>query len=163
MNSEHDNSAPTSSFLRQIDEILSKCPSTGIQRALFSATLGPFVQELATNFLSNPISISIGTENAGANTIDQKLVFVGTEEGKILAIRQLIMKGIKPPVLLFLQSKERAKDLFRELVFDGINVDVIHAERSPQQREEIIRRWVQCLVYNLYSLLGYIFYSYILT
>ena len=38
-----------------------------------------------------------------------------------------------------MQSKDRAKDLFRELVYDGINVDVIHAERTQQQREDIIR------------------------
>ena len=47
--------------------------------------------------------------------------------------------GLKPPVLLFMQSKDRAKDLYRELVYDGINVDVIHAERTQQQREDIIR------------------------
>ena len=144
---DNDGTTGSSSFLRQIDEILSKCPSTSstgvtLQRALFSATLGPFVRELAASFLRDPIVITIGTENTGASTIDQKLIFVGREEGKVLAIRQLIQQGIRPPVLLFLQSKDRAKDLFRELAFDGINVDVMHAERTPQQREDIIRRFV---------------------
>jgi len=36
-------------------------------------------------------------------------------------------------MLVFVQSKDRAKDLFHELVYDGINVDVIHADRTPQQ------------------------------
>lgn len=144
---EDDNSnAGSSSFLRQIDEILSKCPGTSstgasLQRGLFSATLGPFVRELAASFLRDPIVVTIGTENTGASTIDQKLIFVGREEGKVLAIRQLIQQGIRPPVLLFLQSKDRAKDLYRELAFDGINVDVMHAERTSQQREDIIRRF----------------------
>jgi len=44
-------------------------------------------------------------------------------------------------VLLFVQSIERAKDLFKELVYDGINVDVMHAERSQLQREEVIQRF----------------------
>ena len=86
-------SSSSSSFLRQIDEILSKCPDKGVQRGLFSATLGPFVKELASNFLNNPITVSVGVENAGANTIDQKLIFVGREDGKLLAIRQLIQQG----------------------------------------------------------------------
>ena len=30
---------------------------------------------------------------AGASTIDQRLVFVGREDGKLLAIRQLIQEG----------------------------------------------------------------------
>jgi hypothetical protein len=60
-------------------------------------------------------------------------------------LRLLPSPGLKPPVLLFMQSKERAKDLYRELVYDGINVDVIHAERTQQQREDIIRCVEDCL------------------
>jgi len=36
-------------------------------------------------------------------------------------------------VLVFVQSKERAKELFHELIYDGINVDVITSERTPIQ------------------------------
>ena len=90
---EEDKSRTSSSFLCQIDEILSRCPDKGVQRGLFSATLGPYVKELASNFLKDPITVSVGVENAGANTIDQKLVFVGREDGKLLAIRQLIQQG----------------------------------------------------------------------
>lgn len=66
---------------------------------------------------------------------------VGREEGKLLAMRQLIAEGLRPPVLVFLQSKERAKELFHELVYDGINVDVIHAERTQEQRDAVIRQF----------------------
>lgn len=132
-----------SSFLSQVDEILAECPSdrSRLQRCLFSATIGPLVRELAESFLSNPVEVSVGVENAGASSIDQKLVFVGREDGKILGIRQLVQQGLKPPVLIFVQSIDRAKDLLRELVYDGINVDVMHASRSQQQREDVIRRF----------------------
>jgi ATP-dependent RNA helicase DDX52/ROK1 len=130
-----------SSFLNQIDEILSHCTNERLQRALFSATIGPLVQNLANSVLKTPIQISIGVENSGASTINQKLIFVGREEGKLLGIRQLIQQGITPPVLIFMQSKDRAKELFLELVYDGIHVDVIHAERTAQQREEVIKQF----------------------
>ncbi len=130
-----------SSFLAQVDEILAACPQKHVRRALFSATIGSFVAELASQFLRNPIHVAIGTENTGASTIDQKLVFVGREDGKLLAIQQLIQQGLKPPVLLFVQSIERAKELFQELAYDGINVDVIHAEKSQSSREETIRKF----------------------
>jgi ATP-dependent RNA helicase DDX52/ROK1 len=145
-----------SSFLSQIDEVLSQCTNTSpsssiatasnsppktLQRALFSATIGPFVRELASTFLVNPVQVTIGQENTGASSIQQQLVFVGREDGKLLAIRQLIQQGIQPPVLIFVQSIERAKALFQELIFDGINVDVIHANRSSHQREEILRKF----------------------
>jgi ATP-dependent RNA helicase DDX52/ROK1 len=56
-------------------------------------------------------------------------------------MRQLIAEGLRPPVLVFLQSKDRAKELFHELVYDGINVDVIHAERTQEQRDAVIRKF----------------------
>lgn len=69
--------------------------------------------------------------------MDQKLQFVGSEHGKLIAIRDLIRQGISPPVLIFVQSKERAQQLFNELIYDGIMVDVIHADRTQSQVSEI--------------------------
>ena len=66
INDNEDNTyRDRSSFLAQIDEILSHCLASNLQRALFSATLGPFVRELADGFLQDPIHVAIGQENAG--------------------------------------------------------------------------------------------------
>uniref|UniRef100_A0A8C0P4W5 Probable ATP-dependent RNA helicase DDX52 n=1 Tax=Canis lupus familiaris TaxID=9615 RepID=A0A8C0P4W5_CANLF len=46
--------------------------------------------------------------------------------------------GFNPPVLVFVQSIERAKELFHELIYEGINVDVIHADRTQQQRDNTV-------------------------
>lgn len=73
------------------------------------ACVGRQVRELAESVLRNPVFLTVGTENAGATEIDQRLVYVGKEEGKLLAIRQLVQDGLRPPVLIFLQSKDRAK------------------------------------------------------
>lgn len=67
------------------------------------------MRELAETVLRDPVFVSIGTVNAGATDIDQRLVYVGREEGKLLAMRQLVQDGLRPPVLVFLQSKDRAK------------------------------------------------------
>ena len=42
---------------------------------------------------------------------------------------------------MFVQSIERAQALYRELVYDGINVDVIHADRSQVQRDAVVRKF----------------------
>jgi hypothetical protein len=36
-------------------------------------------------------------------------------------------------VLIFVQSKERAKELYKELAFDDVKADVIHADLTEQQ------------------------------
>lgn len=44
-------------------------------------------------------------------------------------------------MLVFLQSKERARELYHELVYDGVRVDVLHAERTQEQRDAVVRRF----------------------
>ncbi len=92
--------------------------------------------------LKDPIRVTIGARNSATSDIDQKLTFVGQESGKLLAFRSLVQGGqLKVPVLIFVQSKERAKQLYSELVYDGLKLDVIHAERSAAQRSAIIQRF----------------------
>lgn len=137
-------SAHVRTFVEQVDDILAACPSTAI-RALFSATMGTNVRNLAESILRNPMDVTVTPSSSVAATanpdIDQKLLFVGKEEGKLLAIRQLIQRGIKPPVLIFLQSKERAQALFGELMYDGVNVDVLHSDKSRAARDAAIDKF----------------------
>jgi ATP-dependent RNA helicase DDX52/ROK1 len=126
--------------VEQIDQIF-QCIQPSTQRAMFSATMFEGVEELAQSVLRDPLKVVIGVRNSGANTINQKLVFVGREEGKLLAIRNIVQEGLKPPVLIFLQSKDRAKQLYHELLYDGINVGVIHADRTQQERDETVKQF----------------------
>ena len=48
------------------------------------------VEELARTVLHDPVKIQIGLRNAATADIDQELVFVGREDGKLVAIRQLV-------------------------------------------------------------------------
>ena len=51
----------------------------------------------------------------------------------------MITNGCEAPVLIFVDKIEKAKQLFNELVYDGINVDVIHSERTQQHRDNVVR------------------------
>lgn len=89
--------------------------------------------------LKKLLTITIGQRNTSTDLIDQELLFVGSESGKLLAVRDIVRKGLQPPVLVFVQSKDRAQQLYSELLYDGINVDVIHADRTQQQRDNVVR------------------------
>lgn len=128
-------------FVEQIDEVLAACTNAKVQRAMFSATMLQGVEELAQSVLRDPIKVSIGVKNAGATTIEQKLVFVGKEEGKLVAMKQLIQEGLRLPALLFVQNKERAQELYHELLYDGISIGAVHADRTKEQRDEVIRQF----------------------
>ncbi|CAE7283547.1 ddx52 [Symbiodinium natans] len=130
-------------FAPQVDELLTFCPKEQgrlMQTMMFSATLPPVVVDLAGSILTSPLRISIGDINAAAPDVEQKLLFITSEDGKLFSFRQLLQDGeIKPPALVFVQSKERAKELFGELVYDGIFVDAIHADRTKLQRDNTVK------------------------
>ncbi|XP_069766461.1 probable ATP-dependent RNA helicase DDX52 [Narcine bancroftii] len=127
-----------SGFRDQLATIYLACTSHNVRRAMFSATFAIDVEQWCKLNLDNVVSVSVGVRNSAVETVKQELLFVGTENGKLLAMRDLIKKGFSPPVLVFVQSIERAKELFRELIYEGINVEVIHAERTQQQRENVV-------------------------
>ncbi|OVA20088.1 Helicase [Macleaya cordata] len=125
-------------FVKQIDLVVKACSNPSIIRSLFSATLPDSVEELARTIMHDAVRVIVGRKNSASELIKQKLVFTGSEEGKLLALRQSFAESLNPPVLVFVQSKERAKELYRELAFDNIRVDVIHADLSQTQREDAV-------------------------
>jgi len=127
-------------FREQLGAIYTAC-SGGEQvvKAMFSATLGPEVETWARLNLDNMVKVRIGAANSATETVEQSLTYCGTEAGKIEAWRSLVQGGLTPPTLVFVQTKERAQELFKELLYDGVHVDVIHSDRSEQQRENTIR------------------------
>ena len=44
-------------------------------------------------------------------------------------------------MLVFVQSKDRAKELYHELIYEGLNVNVIHADKKKEERDEIIKQF----------------------
>eukprot|EP00850_Spirogloea_muscicola_P001852 SM000007S20812 [mRNA] locus=s7:350237:354445:- [translate_table: standard] len=128
-------------FVEQIDAVIAACSNPGLSRSLFSATLLESVEELARTIMPDPIRVVIGERNLPAQNVEQKLQFVGSEEGKLLAIRQIFQEGLAPPLLVFVQSKDRARDLCKELAAGGMNVDAIHADRTQAQRDVVVDRF----------------------
>ncbi|CAH8356395.1 unnamed protein product [Eruca vesicaria subsp. sativa] len=126
------------SMLKQIDGVVKACSNPSIIRSLFSATLPDSVEELARSIMHDAVRVIIGRKNTASETVKQKLVFAGTEEGKLLALRQSVAQSLNPPVLIFVQSKERAKELYDELKCDNIRVGVIHSDLPPGERENAV-------------------------
>ena len=133
-------------FSAQIDEIISTCmkqretSGRSLQLCFFSATLPPKIVELAKTAMIEPVTISVGPVGAACDNIEQKLVFTGSEEGKIISFKQLVANGeLKPPALVFVNSKERAQQLCAELLMRGILADSIHAGRSKNERDRCVQ------------------------
>lgn len=141
-------------FLAQVDTVMAAAGQQAKNPPrvhMFSATLPGGIEVLARGLLNDPVKIVVaGGAYGGAAAvtglsahIEQRFEFVGGrgEQGKVLAVRQMMRSGLKPPVLVFVQSRHRAAMLFRELVYEGIAVDAIHADRTDKARENAIRKF----------------------
>lgn len=125
-------------FREQLAAVFLACSGSNVRRAFFSATCSPDVEQWCRLNLDNLVSVNIGHRNTAVASVEQTLLFVGAENGKLVAMRDIIKKGFLPPMLVFVQSIERARELFHELVYEGINVEVIHADRTQQQRDNVV-------------------------
>ncbi|KAF8038662.1 hypothetical protein BT93_B1257 [Corymbia citriodora subsp. variegata] len=125
-------------LVKEIDFVVKACSNPSIVRSLFSATLPDYVEELARTIMHDAVRVIVGRKNTASESIKQKLVFAGSEEGKLLALRQSFAESLNPPVLIFVQSKERAKELYGELVLDNIRASVLHSDLSQIQRENAV-------------------------
>ncbi|CAK9164799.1 unnamed protein product [Ilex paraguariensis] len=125
-------------LVKQVDSVVKACSNPSVLRSLFSATLPDSVEELARTIMHDAVRVIIGRKNTASDLIKQKLVFVGSEEGKFLALRQCFTESLNPPVLVFVQNKERAKELYKELKFDDIRADVIHSDLHQVLRENAV-------------------------
>ena len=136
-----EDSADMKHYVAQLDSIVAACQSKELVKAMFSATFPPNVSDLANNFLINPVHITVGKKNVAVSTVRQHLLYTGCERGKLFAIRQILAKGISPPVLIFVDTKSRANALLTELRIDGICAESIHSEIEVHQRDRILRRF----------------------
>jgi superfamily II DNA/RNA helicase len=104
------------------------------------------------------------SRDAATSLINQRLLFTGTEAHKLQSLRQILTSAplsslsssstapaftFQPPCLIFVQSIPRANDLFHELVYDGLHVDVIHSERTPAERERVVKEFREGRVWVL--------------
>ena len=131
-------------YMEQVEAILSKCKGEKLVKWMFSATLLPAVEMLARSIMISPVKVQIGRANTTVGTVAQKLLFCSNEPGKLTALQQLLHAGsLTPPVLLFVQSKHRARALYQELLTWPIHAGLIHSDLPPAERELVVKSFRQ--------------------
>jgi ATP-dependent RNA helicase DDX52/ROK1 len=126
-------------FLDQFKELIDALKLTKKHYSLFSATFPSQIEKLVVDLLIDPVQIIIRGKMVVLDTISQKLTFCGTEFGKIVEIKNLVDRGdLKIPCLIFVQSKDRAKQLYREVKSLNIPVGCIEAGMDRDRRRDIV-------------------------
>ena len=135
-------------FMPAIREILGKL-SRDRQTMLFSATLGPEIERVASFTLRNPVRIEISRPSTVAEGISQVVYPVDPRQKPDLLVAILEASQIRSGVV-FCRTKHGADRLARRLKERGFSIGVLHANRTQGQRtaamEDFRRGRVQILV-----------------
>jgi ATP-dependent RNA helicase RhlE len=118
-------------FLPAIRRIVQALPRER-QTMLFSATLVPSILSLASEVTRKPARIAVAT-TATPPAIEQTL-FTVPEHQKTEALQKLLADREMESVLVFARTKHRADKIVRHLKKANIRADVIHGNRSQNQR-----------------------------
>ncbi len=126
-------------FREELDSILEKTPATK-RTLLFSATMSADVARIAGNYLSNPVKITVGKQNAGAENI--RHIWYQVHAGdRYLALKRIA--DINPDIygIVFCRTRMETKEVADKLIKDGYNADALHGDLSQSQRDHVMKRF----------------------
>jgi ATP-dependent RNA helicase DeaD len=122
-------------FAPQIHQIVSEMPKER-QTLLFSATLAPEVQSLASRYMKNPERISIGLSTKPIAAIKQDLIKTSASQKNQTLIREI--DKIAGSIIIFTRTQTRTEQVAKLLTEAGHQVGRIHGGRTQQQRSSAI-------------------------
>lgn len=132
-------------FMPEVDAIAGALPDN-LQMLVFSATIPQKLQPFLKKYLSNPVVDEIPTTTVIAPTIENILLETKGKE-KDQVVYDLLTMGDPYMALVFTNTKERAKELSRNLKERGLKVAEIHGGIQPRERRRTMNQ-IQHLDYQ---------------
>ncbi len=122
-------------FIEDIQRILTFLPEDR-QTLFFSATMPPKIRQLAVKLLKNPVQINISISKPAAGIKQGAYSVYDTQKLQLL---KTIFEGRDlKSAILFAGTKQKVKEVERELRKMGLNVGAIHSDLEQAQREEVL-------------------------
>ncbi len=126
-------------FRDELDAILKNAPKER-RTLLFSATMPKEVARIAQNYMHDPVKITVGKQNAGAENVRHVYYQVHARD-RYLALKRIV--DINPDIygIVFCRTRMETKDVADKLMKDGYNADALHGDLSQSQRDQVMKRF----------------------
>ncbi|MCE1197537.1 MAG: DEAD/DEAH box helicase [Marinilabiliales bacterium] len=135
-------------FQEDLDAILSMTPKEKFT-LLFSATMPSEVASIAKNYMTNPLEISVGKKNSGAENVEHIYHMVHAKD-RYLALKRVL--DFVPEVygIVFCRTRQETGEVAAQLIQDNYSAEALHGDLSQAQRDFVMdkfrNRGVQILV-----------------
>lgn len=124
-------------FIDDMRSILGAMPESK-QGLFFSATFSPEIKRLCTDFLVDPVTVSVKTRDT-ASSVMQDVIRVNTDAEKIEALHEILVKPEYNKVLIFREMKRHVDGLAEELNNRGFKALALHGDMHNRERERAVR------------------------
>lgn len=126
-------------FSESINEILAVVPKDR-NTLLFSATMPNEVASIAKNYMRQPIEVTIGNRNSGAENI-KHLYFTVHAKDKYLALKRIVDYYPSIYGIVFCRTRKETQEVADKLIHDGYNAESLHGDLSQIQRDTVMNKF----------------------
>jgi ATP-dependent RNA helicase DeaD len=135
-------------FKDELDKVLEATPDSK-QTLLFSATFPKEVEAIARNYMSNPVEITSGQKNQGADSVSHEFYIVN-ERTRYQALKRIADLNPNIYAIIFCRTRRETQEVADNLIKDGYSADSLHGDLSQAQRDSVMgkfrKKTIQILV-----------------
>jgi len=126
-------------FKDELDKVLEATPDTK-QTLLFSATFPREVESIARNYMTNPVEITSGQKNQGADNVSHEFYSV-TERTRYPALKRIADLNPDIYAIIFCRTRRETQEVADNLIKDGYSADSLHGDLSQAQRDSVMGKF----------------------
>jgi len=126
-------------FQDELNAILDQTPSEK-NTLLFSATMPKEVEAIANNYMSDPVEVTIGKRNAGAENVRHEY-YVVHAKNRYLALKRIVDNCPNNYSIVFCRTRQETHEVGNKLIQDGYNADALHGDLSQAQRDQVMKKF----------------------
>ena len=126
-------------FRDELEAILKETPEDK-NTLLFSATMPNEVRKMADRFMKNPVEITIGKKNVGADNVNHVSYMVHARD-RYLALKRIADYYPQIYGIIFCRTRRETQEVAERLIQDGYNADSLHGELSQPQRDKVMAKF----------------------
>jgi len=127
-------------FIPAIRRIVAELPRAR-QTMCFSATLEASVEHLIHDYVRNPVRLAFGSTKRAAESVDLTAYEVHADQ-KVALLKRLLNEE-SGRTLIFVRTKRATERLADKLKRQGMNVSVLHGDRTQSQRNSALSAFQQ--------------------
>lgn len=121
-------------------EVILKSTPDAKNTLLFSATMSSDIRAIANKFMFEPVEITIGKKNVGAENINHICYTVNAKD-RYLSLKRIV--DFHPEIygIIFCRTKRETQEVADLLMKDGYNAEALHGDLSQAQRETVMNKF----------------------